>query len=148
MSHDLNPEIPTGIAKILTADFDGSMKKLSIDKKIPYKTVYYILVRGTGEAAIILIGKMAKVLNCEKHEVANVLRKPSVESRRKGLTHLCEKAGMKITHFSTECFKDRGRAHEVIKSNKRIANFMKVVDAFGLDLESFEKHYMGSERSH
>lgn len=147
--HGLPDNISAELSEIIKARWGGSLPRLAEEvfgkerngKSKGYYTVYSILVQGGGKASLELIEKLADGLGSSKNEVAEALKKKTPESRKKALLDLCEKYDISITALSVACFNHKSHIYSVINSNKRTQNFLKLVDAFELDIERFEQHY-------
>ena len=164
MTHDIsNPREAYGgrglpetmsreLADIVEARWGGSLPRLAEEvfgkerngKSKGYYTVYSILVQGGGRASLELIEKLASGLGCTKNDVAEALKKKTEVQRKTAVLALCKNAGISITELSVRCFNHKGNIHGVLKSNKRTLNFLKLVEALGLDVERFEEHYKQS----
>lgn len=150
--HGLPEAISPELKSIIEAKWGGSLPQLA-DYVFPskkkesggYYTVYSILVQGGGKASLELIDKIAKGIGCSKSEVAFALKQKTEQARKKALLSLCKTANISITELSTRCFGHKANIYGVLKSNKRTQNFLKLVDALNLDVESFEEHYKKSQ---
>lgn len=140
------------LAEILEAKWGGSMQKLADEIGVKHSTVYGILAQGTGNSSLDLIEKMAEALGSTKEEVAQyknalakALSKKTPEQRKTALNAVCKKAGISLNELNTRCWGKDSYIYQVINSNKRTQNFLKLVAAFELDLVRFEEHYKGTK---
>lgn len=143
MPRDIPVSVPNQIRALIKERW-GDIQSFASANDLTYSEAYNMIVRSGAKRALKLTKTISGNTGCTRDEAAAIFFLTGVEERREAFEDLAKSAGVTLTKLSEICFGSKGYIFELISdpsSGVRVRRLIHLVNALGLDLDSFEQLY-------
>lgn len=141
MPRDIPLSVPEQIRALIKVKW-GDIAAFARECELDESSVRNILTRSGAKRARTLIERIAKAAACSKDEVVAIFFLTKKDERKEMFETLAKNVGLNLPRFSEICFGNPSYIYELINresSGLQVRQLMDLVNALGLDLDSFEQ---------